>query len=142
MSADNDLVIDEGSAPDSSPAAFAGQVMSGSSGTLLPPSLDKPILRLNDAEFKETCETAEKILSPSVYAQGGSLVRIGHAYEVRDNDQITEKGRTIGFDGIERNPKQAFILPVSKEFIERELSGLADIQKVMRRRQPKACVVS
>ena len=131
MSADNDLIIDEGDVPDSSPAAFAGQVMSGTSGDVLPSLPDKPTLRLNDAEFKETCEIAERILSPSVYAQGGNLVRIGHAFEVRESDALTDKGRTIGFDGIERNIKQAFILPVTKEYIERELSGLADIQKPM-----------
>jgi hypothetical protein len=131
MSTDNEIVVDEGGAPDSSPAAFAGQVMSGSSGDVIPSSLDKPVLRLVDAEFKENCETAEKILSASVYAQGGSLVRIGSAFEVRENDSLTDKGRTIGFDGIERNPKQAFLLPATREFIERQLSGDAIIEKVM-----------
>jgi hypothetical protein len=127
VSAD-EVVVDETSASD--PSSFKGEVMSGSNGVL--PSLpDKPILRLSDAEFKETCETAEKILSPSVYAQAGSLVRIGYAYEVRDADSLTDKGRTIGQDGIERNTKQCFLIPVSKEFIERQLSGDAIIQKPM-----------
>jgi putative DNA primase/helicase len=111
--------------------SFSGEVMSGSNGDVLSPLPDKPILRLVDADFKANCEVAEKILSPYVYSQGGSLVRIGTAYEVREDDTLTEDGRTVGQDGIRRNPGQRFLIQVSREYIERELSGLATIEKVM-----------
>jgi putative DNA primase/helicase len=111
--------------------SFHGEKMSGSTGDCLPPLPDKPILRLVDAEFKATCEAAEKILATRIYSQGGALVRIGTAYDVREDDTLTEKGLSVGQDGIGRNPGQGFMLPVTREYIERELSGLATIEKPM-----------
>jgi putative DNA primase/helicase len=111
--------------------SFNGEMMTGSTGDVLPPLPDKPILRLDDANFKGTCETAEKILAPYIYSQGGGLVRIGTAYEVREDDTLTEDGRSIGPDGVGRNPGQCFLIQVTREYIERELSGLAIIEKVM-----------
>ena len=130
-----EIVIDE----TGSPGSFTGQMLSSSTVDVAPPLLDKPILRLVDADFKETCEAAEKILALSIYSQGGALVRIGIAHEVREDDTLTERGRSIGRDGIERNPAQCFLLPVTREFIERELSGLADIQKPMADGKWKRC---
>jgi putative DNA primase/helicase len=109
--------------------SFHGEKMTGSNGDVLSPLPEKPILRLIDADFKATCEAAEKILATRIYSQGGALVRIGTAYEVRKDDTLTEDGRSIGQDGIGRNPGQCFLIPVTREYIERELSGLADIQK-------------
>jgi putative DNA primase/helicase len=111
--------------------SFQSEMMTGSTGDVLPPLPDKPILRLDDANFKGTCETAEKILAPYIYSQGGGLVRIGTAYEVREDDTLTEDGRSIGPDGVGRNPGQCFLIQVTREYIERELSGLAIIEKVM-----------
>jgi hypothetical protein len=131
------LVIDESGSADLTAANdphaddFTGQVLSGSTDNCVPPLLDKPVLRLVDADFKATCESAEQIMSSCVYAQGTGLVRIGHAYEVRETDALTDKGRSIGQDGIERNPAQCFLIPVTKEYIERELSGLAVIERPM-----------
>ena len=111
--------------------SFNGEVMSGSTGDCLPPLPDKPILRLVDSEFKGTCEAAEKILATRIYSQGGALVRIGTAYEMREDDTVTENGRSVGQDGIGRNPGQCFLIQVTREYIERELSGLAIIEKQM-----------
>lgn len=111
--------------------SFIGEKMSGSTGDCVPTLPDKPILRVIEAEFKETCEAAEKILAGDIYSQGGTLTRVGTAYEVREDDTLTERGGSIGPDGIERNPCQCYLIPVTREFIERELSGIADIQKLM-----------
>ena len=111
--------------------SFRGEKMSGSTGDVLPTLPDKPTVRLKDEDFKANCERFEEILSPYIYLQGGNLTRIGTAYEERENDTLTEDGRTIGPDGIRRNPAQPHLIPVTREWIERELSGLANIEKVM-----------
>jgi putative DNA primase/helicase len=126
-----DIHVDEGDAGLPENSFPRGEKMHGSTGDAVPPLPDKPILRLDDADFKGTCERAEDILSPHVYSHGGGLARIGTAHDVRENDTLTEDGRTIGRDGARRSPTQSHLIPVTSEWIERELSGLATIEKVM-----------
>jgi putative DNA primase/helicase len=83
---------------------------------LLPDEAAKPILRLSSGALDHYALQAESILSPEIYVQSGRLVRIGVGGEITDKT-------------LNRTPEQRAVIGVSAEYLRRQLTKLADIQK-------------
>jgi hypothetical protein len=92
----------------------------GEAPSLLPDELAKPILRLSSGALDHYALQAESILSPEVYVQSGRLIRIGAGTEVFDAT-------------LNRDPEQRSVIGVTGEYIRRQLTKLADIQKYDKR---------
>ena len=82
------------------------------------------VIRLEAGLLHEYAGAAERLIAGEVYIRGGRLVRIGLSPEL---------GLTFG-PAMQRDARQAVVLPVSGEYLRRRLSERAEFQ-VYRRRE-------
>lgn len=92
------------------------------------PTPEKPTIRITGGKLPEIAREAEKLLSPHLFTRGGKLVCVSEASELGDT--------------IDRVSEQRVIMSVTSEYVRRELTDLANIEKfsqVRGRWEPTDC---
>lgn len=87
----------------------------GEPDLLEPATPEKPVIRLTAGHLHLYATQAEKILSPNLYTLGNLLAHIGAPTELSD--------------GVKRDLNQQIVIQATMEWLRRELTRLATIQK-------------